>query len=388
MAIEATSATSAVESTSTPAPVEGTTTATPAPAQGATTVTPATLPGLAEAVADYQGRRARAMGPTESREVKTEPVEPKTSEAVPSTAVESKPADAVKEPEDKASPDKEPPKAESKPDEVSEGMVRILRQTRALDRQRREAAAEKAAITAEREAHAKSIEAARKFEETRKKDPVTATMELLGKETLGGTFALDLINKLAEQEGGTPPTPDQIAAAATEKAMEKIRAELADAEKAKQAEAEKAQAKAKQERDADVQQKKTVFFTGLAHQLMTDAEKYPYLVAKPVDWEGPGSVDEFVLSTFNKTGRAPSPDEIFKHFDGEREKDAQALAAIYLKRNPPSTAPAKRITTSIGKAATDAPRDTRGRIEQATAGETQRERLERVARELNQSFGR
>jgi hypothetical protein len=373
----------ATEATATPAAVETTSTAVPADGTTTTTATPA-LPGLAEAVADYQGHRARVMG-------KAAPAVEKITPAEGATAETTKEADksTAETPAAEAAKPAEPAKEAPKPDEISEGMVRILRQTRALDRQRKEieaekaaAAAAKAAAEAERADNAKTIEAARKFEEMRKKDPVSATMELLGKDTLNGTFPLDLINRLAEQDG--PPTPEQIAEIATAKAEANIRAKLAEEAKIKEEEAAAAKAKAEADRTADLEQKKTAFFTGLARQLSTDSEKYPYLVAKPVEWE---EVDKFIVSTFSRTGKAPAPEEIFKHFDGEREKDAAALAAIYNKRNAkPAAVPAPK--TSTARASTEAPRDTRGRVETPPAGETQRERLDRVARELNQqSFG-
>jgi hypothetical protein len=369
------------EATAAPAPVE--TTATAAPTEGATTTAAANpaLAGLAEAVAGYQERRARVMG--------TQP--PAANKDAPAASAAAK-VEGEKPAESKTDPSKpaEPAKEAPKPDEVSEGMVRILRQQRAMDRQRREVAAEKsaaeaerAAIAAERTQHAQQLEAARKFEETRKKDPVAATMELLGKDALAGTFPLDLINRLAEQEG--PPTPEQIAEIATAKAEANIRAKMAEEAKAKKAEDLEAKTAAEAARAADLETKKTAFFTGLAHQLKTDVDKYPYLVAKPVGWD---EVDQFVVGTFNRTGKPPLPEEIFKHFDGEREKDAAALAAIYNKRNTKTAPTAPAPKTSTARASTEAPRDTRGRVETPTEGETQRQRLERVARELNNAFPR
>lgn len=378
------------ESTAAPAPAPVETTSTALPVEGTTTIsaTPA-LAGLAEAVADYQGHRARAMG----KPAPSESAPAATTEAAPEVEAE-KPAEAATETKATDAEPAKDAKPEPKPDEVPEAMVRILRQTRALDRQRREiesakaeAAAAKAAAEAERAEHAKAIEAAKRFEETRKKDPVSATMELLGKDALGGTFPLDLINRLAEQEEGAPPpppTPEQIIALAEEKASARIRAELAEQARVK-AEAEaKAKEEAAKARAADLEQKKSAFFTGLAHQLNTNAGKYPYLVAKPVEWD---EVDKFVVSEFTRTGKPPLPDDIFRHFDSERERDAAALAAIYNKRNGKQPATPAKPTTSTAKAATDAPRDTRGRVETPPAGETLRERLDRVARELNQQFG-
>lgn len=311
----------------------------------------------------------------------------------PPEKVEAKaePPAPAKEPEkvEAAAAPKEPAKQEPKTDEVADGMVRILRQGRAMERQKRELEAKQAAIAAEQEAHAKSIADAKRFEESRKKDPVTAVEELLGKETVEGTFALDLINRLAERTGDTPPTPEKLAEIAAEKAAAKVREDLDKAEAAKQEAAAKQKAEAERVAGQREKEAKQAFFVGLASELKTEvaAGKYPYLAAKPAEWD---DVDGYVQAEYKKTGQPPTPEAIFKHFDGEREKDAIALVAVYNKLKA-TAKPAKETAapaTPTARIAADAAKDTRGRPETPPEKETQRERLERVARELNTQFAR
>ena len=371
-----------------PAPVETPAAETPAaaaPPPQAAIVTPTPEGSLKIAIGEYQQHRARVMG---KEAPKDEPapavVEAPKEEAKPDAEAkpegdkpaEDKPADAKPEEKPAAAP-------ATSPDEVSESMSRLLRQQRAVSRREKELAAKAAAAEAEAAKRAASIAAAEKFEAAKKKDPVAAVEELLGQEVLDGTFPLDLITKLAKKTNDVPPTPDEIAEEAARKAQAAIEAKQAEeratreaAEAKERADAEKA---ALERREAN----RNAFFEGLAAQLVADADKYPYLLADPVDWQ---VVDTYVQSEFARTHQPPTPDVILKHFDSINEEKAKRLVAVHGKRAP---APAPKPKESPTEVVVKRPaKDTGGRPETPPAGETIRERLDRVARELNAQFGR
>lgn len=332
---------------------------------------------LASAVGEYKGHMARAMGKKEPEAEAAPAVEVKTDDKPA-----DKPAEEAKAKTDEPAKVEEPAKPAEPVDEVSEGMSRILRQQRAISRQQREIEASKAAIAAEKEANAAAIADARKFEEARKRSPVEAVEQLLGKE-LEGTFPVDLLTHLAQKQGDAPLTPEQQEQAVAERAAAIIQAKHAEAQAAREAEEARIRQEAETARKAQSEANRTAFFEGLAVQLGTDAAKYPYLVADPVGWD---EVDAYVQAEFAKTKVPPAPEAILKHFDSRNEEKAKRLADVYNKRLPaPAPKPKESPTAAVSKSPAS---DTRGRIETPPKGETHRERLDRVARELDAQFGR
>jgi hypothetical protein len=351
-----------------------TTTTTDAPAPEATVT--ATPDGLKVAIGEYQAHRDRVMGKPPT---KTEPVAEEKPEK-PADEPATKPAEAATAAAPAPATEPAPP-ATPPQDEVSESMSKLLRQQRALSRRQRELDAQAEATKAEREAHAAAIAAAEKFEAARKQDPVKAVEELLGDEVMQGSFPVDLLTRLSQKAGDVPATPEQLAEAAAERAAALVQAKLAEAQAAKEAEAAKAQAEEQKAAQARREANRDAFFEGLAVQLVADAAKYPYLLADPVDWP---VVDAYVQGEFAKTGIAPAPEAILKHFDAQNEAKAKRFVDVYSKRAPqPTPAPTgKESPTAV--VAKDAGRDARGRTETPIdRKESPSQKIERIARELN-----
>lgn len=329
--------------------------AEPAQAQPAAPEIPADLVAAAAARdAKLQRFAPKSSQASQATEAATETAPPaETTAAEPGQAAETteaKPADA------------EPPK-----DSVADRIAAYLQQERRLKQQQTKLAADRAAVEAER-AQIEAAKAQKQKEvdlrELAKKDPYAAVKQLLGDETLRGSFVVDMLNRLSAEESGQVVETDQqredrIAKQAEERAIARIKAEREAEEKAR------ADARAKEE--ADLAKKnaagKEAFFLGLHEQLKADIDKYPYIAAN--DGIAPGEVDKWMQQQFAQTGKIPSHTEIFTHFNSQYAAEAERHWRSYMKINggklPADAAPAlAAVKTPVSAVAPIARPDTRG----------------------------
>lgn len=357
----------------------------PAPAAAA-----AMDPGLAAAIADHTAKfRGDTTVPLPVAKAPEMPVDTlvtgKQDEPTPAaTPAESTPDKSAEE-APKAEPealqgqpkteDEKP--AEAKPveqDEVAASIERYLRETRQARQERAKLAKERAAFQAEQQAKAKEMETLQRFQAAKAKDPVSAVEELLGDETMRGTFVLDLLERMKQREGDAPMTPERQAELAAQKALALVEAKL-------QEEREKA-AQAQSAREAEqTARNKEAFYQGLKAEFEINSEKYPYLAASGVDIP---EIDEAIQAHYRATGRPPTSEMIFRHFDQLREKQAQKLFGVIRKKNgvapEPATAPAAK---PVARAPVPSTVDSRGRPVAPSRPETVREQRDRIAAMLD-----
>lgn len=306
--------------------------------------TPALPPDLVAAMEAHNARfpsvktmKAEQAAPAQEA-AKEEPTTAAASEQV-DEVVTGDPAPVVPEPKkDPAAPD----------DEVATRLARYMAQERAIRAQAKQMAEERKAWAA-REAKVKQLE---ELESLRTTNPVEYVRRTVPREALEGTFVVDLLN--APEDGSAPPlTEEQQAEKLAAKAMEIAQAKLKEEEAAKAKAAEEA-AKAKEEAN------KAAYYTGVAAELEQKAEQYPYLAAEGIDVE---TFDRTLRAHHKATGKVPTPDMLFRHFDKKLEQKAASLLQVYQKRTgaQPAQKPAP-VASPPSRSASPVTVDTRGRV--------------------------
>lgn len=265
----------------------------------------------------------------------------------PEAAPGDEPAETEKKPEDevpalqgqaKDEPVKEEPAAEPAKDQTADTLARYLEATRAARDQAKALKAEREALarikeqaTASGTTDAAELARFRELETLRKTDPVAATRKWLGEDVVRGNYALDLINRLNEDDGVQPRDPAKIAEEAATRAAEILKQQQ---EQERTAALERAKAEEAQRTEAN----KEAFFVGLQRQFQEDSEKYPYLAADPVPT---AEIDQAVQAHWKATGQVPTPQMIFSHFEKIQENRAKKLLQVVEKRAGKVVATAK-----------------------------------------------
>ena len=278
-------------------------------------------------------------------------------------------------------PDEPPAEPAVKPappaeDAVAKNIARYLRQQREVKVERANLARDREAFQAEQQARAKEMEALQRFQSAKAKDPVTAVEELLGEDTLQGTFVLDLMERMKQKDPATPLSQEKVIEIASQRAAALNEAKMRE----QQEQSAKAQAARQQEQ---IDRNKEVFFTGLQTQFLANAanaEKYPYLAAAPVETP---EVDDVIQAHFAATKQIPTPDMIFAHFDKMQERKAQKLLEVARKRAGGTAPAAPTAAKSATRAPVVATVDSRGRPSTPPKGETLEEQRARIVAQLD-----